>query len=113
MRYLRYPDKRAAAVKFVEAHTSKEAVQKYWEATGAIAKAAVEVDEVSGMDNLGKSALEYTNAATTICAPTDSRLGQEPYAGIISNIVKISTGSVSAEDILNEALHLYEIKNAE
>ncbi len=101
------PDKREAAVRFVEAHTSKEAVQRYWEATGAISKAAVEVDSIDGMTPLALSALDYTNGATSICAPTDSRLGQEPYAVIISNIVKISTGSASADDVLNEALELY------
>ena len=101
------PDKRDAAVKFVEAHTCKNGVQRYWESTGAISKAAVEVEQVSGMDALGLSALDYTNAATAICAPTDSRLGQEPYAVLTSNIVKISTGAVSAEDVINEALQLY------
>lgn len=105
------PDKREAAVKFVEAHTCKSAVQRYWEAGGAISKAAVEVDPVGGMTNLAISAMEYTNAATSINAPTDSRLGQEAYAVIISNIVKISTGAVSAEDVLNEALELYAQRN--
>ncbi len=105
------PDKRDAAVKFVEAHTCKSAVQRYWEAGGAISKAAVQVDAIDGMTNLAYSALEYTNAATSINAPTDSRLGQEPYAIITSNIVKISTGAVSVEDVLNEALSLYAQRN--
>ncbi|MDK2807841.1 MAG: raffinose/stachyose/melibiose transport system substrate-binding protein [Clostridiales bacterium] len=105
------PDKREAAVKFVEAHTCKSAVQRYWEAGGAISKAAVQVDAIDGMTNLAISALEYTNAATSINAPTDSRLGQEPYAVIISNAVKISTGAVLAEDVLNEALGLYAQRN--
>ena len=105
------PDKREAAVRFVEAHTSKEGVQQYWEAGGAISKAAVEVDPVSGMNQLALSALQYTNAATSISAPTDARLGQESYAVITSNIVKISTGDASAEDVLNEALSLYKERN--
>ncbi|WP_099468471.1 ABC transporter substrate-binding protein [Konateibacter massiliensis] len=105
------PDKRDAAVKFVEAQTCKSAVQRYWEAGGAISKAAVEVEPIDGMTNLALSALEYTNAATSINAPTDSRLGQEPYAVIISNIVKISTGAASAEDVLNESLALYAQRN--
>ena len=98
------PDKRDAAVKFVEAHTCKDGVQRYWEATGAIAKAAVEVEPVSGMNALALSALQYTNAATSICAPTDSRICQEAYGTIIAGIVKISTGASSAEDVINEAL---------
>lgn len=101
------PDKKAAAVKFVEAHTSKDGVQRYWEATGAIAVAAVEVEPVSGMSEMALSAMQYTNAATKICAPTDARLGGEPYGILVSNIVKISTGAASAEDVINEALTTY------
>lgn len=105
------PDKRDAAVKFVMAHTSKNGVQQYWEATGAIAKAATDVAPVSGMTPLAESALEYTNSASTINAPTDSRLGQEPYSVIVSNIVKISIGEVSSKDVLDESLSLYAQRN--
>ncbi|MFV0465647.1 MAG: ABC transporter substrate-binding protein [Lachnospiraceae bacterium] len=105
------PDKKDAAVKFVMAHTSKNGVQQYWEATGAIAKAATEVEPISGMTPLAESALEYTNSASTINAPTDSRLGQEPYSIIVSNVVKISIGEVSPQDVLDEALALYAQRN--
>ncbi len=101
------PDKREAAVKFVEAHTNKDSIQKYWESTGAIANPAAEVTAPSDLNALQKSAMEYTNAATSISTPTDSRLGQEPYAVLTSNVVKISTGAVSAEDVINEALEVY------
>lgn len=105
------PDKRDAAVKFVMAHTCKAAVQQYWEAGGAISKAAVEVDPIDGMTPLALSALEYTNSATSICAPTDSRLGQEPYAAIISQIVKVSTGAADSKTVLDDALALYAERN--
>ena len=101
------PDKREAAVKFVEAHTNKDSIQKYWESTGAIANPAAEVTAPSDLNALQKSAMEYTNAASSISTPTDSRLGQEPYAVLTSNVVKISTGAVSAEDVINEALEVY------
>ncbi len=104
------PDKREAAVKFVEAHTNKDSIQKYWESTGAIANPAAEVTAPSDLNALQKSAMEYTNAATSISTPTDSRLGQEPYAVLTSNVVKISTGAVSAEDVINEALEVYTQK---
>lgn len=97
------PDKRDAAVKFVMAQTSQEAVQKYWEKGGAVGKAAVEVTPVEGMTNLALSALAYTNGATALCAPTDSRIDPESYKTIIAGMVKVSTGG-SAEDLLNEAL---------
>lgn len=107
------PDKREAAVKFVEAHTCKEGVQQYWEAGGSISKAAVVVYSSDEMTPLALSALDYTNGATTISAPTDARLGQEAYSVITSNIVKISTGDASAEDVLNEALALYQERNSQ
>lgn len=101
------PDKREAAVKFVEAHTCKEGVQRYWESTGAISKAAVEVDPVDGMSGLALSAMQYTNAASSINAPTDARLGSAAYGQLVSSIVKVSIGDLSAEDAINEALNIY------
>lgn len=107
------PDKREAAVRFVEAHTCKAGVQRYWEATGAISKAATEVDEMSGMTPMALSAMEYTNAATAIVAPTDARLGAEPYGILIAGVCKASVGDASAEDIINEALAKYAALNSE
>jgi raffinose/stachyose/melibiose transport system substrate-binding protein len=101
------PDKREAAVKFVEAHTCKSAVQRYWEITGAISKAAVEVDSIDGMTPMALSAMQYTNAASSVSSPTDGRLGSAAYSSLVSNIVKISVGSMSAEDAINEALEIY------
>lgn len=98
--------KREAAVKFVQAHTSKDGVTKYWVAGGATGKASVEVEPVDSMSKLAVSALEYSNAASTISAPTDSRIDPEAYKYIIANVVKISTGAVKAEDVLNEALKM-------
>ncbi len=103
------PDKREAAVKFVEAHTCKEGVQRYWEATGAISKAAVEVDPIDGMSDMALSALEYTNAAPSVNAPTDARIG-EAYKTLVAGIVKVSTGDLSAEDLLNEVLAIYKMR---
>lgn len=102
------PDKRDAAVKFVMAHTSKEGIQKYWEATGAISKAAAKVDAIDGMTPLALSALDYAAASTSVSAPTDSRLGAEPYAILTSNAVKISTGAAKSEEVIQEALDMYK-----
>lgn len=100
------PAKRDAAVKFVEAHTSKDGVTKYWVAGGAVGQAAVAVEPVNDMTALAVSALEYSTSAKSISSPTDSRIDPEAYKYIIANIVKISTGSANAEDVLNEALKL-------
>lgn len=99
------PDKRDAAVKFVMAHTSQAGVQKYWEATGAVAQAATEVTPVEGATPFAQSIAEYTSNASAIVAPTDSRIG-DAYKTLVSYIVKVSTGASSAEDVLNEVLGL-------
>lgn len=104
------PDKRDAAVKFVMAHTNKDAVQKYWNGNG---QAACAVEPIDGMSPLALSGLEYSSAAGSISAPTDSRIDPEAYKIIISGIVGISTGQTSAEDVLNEALALNAERNAQ
>ncbi len=53
------------------------------------------------------SAMQYTNAASSVSSPTDGRLGSAAYSSLVSNIVKISVGSMSAEDAINEALEIY------
>ncbi|MFR5452416.1 MAG: hypothetical protein ACLTIG_14395 [Roseburia hominis] len=40
-------------------------------------------------------------------APTDSRIG-DAYKTLVVEIVKVSTGAMSAEDAINEALTLVQ-----
>ena len=101
------PDKRDAAVKFVMAHTCQAGVQRYWEATGAVSQAAVEVTPVEGATPFAQSIAEYTSNATAIVAPTDSRIG-DAYKTLVVEIAKVSTGAMSAEDAINEALTLVQ-----
>ena len=95
------PDKRDAAVKFVMAHTCKDAVQRYWNGNG---QAACAVDPIDGMSPLAISGLDYSNAATCFLAPTDSRIDPEAYKVIVAGIVKIAMGEMSAENLINDAL---------
>lgn len=97
------PDKRDAAVKFVMAHTSQAGVQRYWEATGAVSQAAVEVTPVDGATPFAESIAAYTSSASAIVAPTDARIG-DAYKTLVAQIVKVSTGAITAEDAINEAL---------
>ncbi len=99
------PEKRDAAVKFVMAHTCQAGVQKYWEATGAVSQAAVEVTPVEGATPFAESIAAYTSGASAIVAPTDSRIG-DAYKTLVSYIVKVSTGDMTAEDAINESLAL-------
>lgn len=95
------PDKRDAAVKFVMAHTSKDAITTYWGGNG---QAAAAVDPLDTMTPLGVSGLEYSSAASSISSPTDSRISQEAYNTLIAGIVDVSTGAKSSTDLLNEVL---------
>ncbi len=95
------PDKRDAAVKFVMAHTNKEAVTAYWGGNG---QAACAVEPIDNMTPLGISGFEYSSAAVSILAPTDSRISQEAYNTLIAGIVGVSTGDKTPEDLLNEIL---------
>jgi len=95
------PDKRDAAVKFVMAHTSAAAVQVYWNGNG---QAATSVKAIDTMTPLGVSGMNYSQSATSISSPTDSRLSQEAYNTLVAGIVDISTGAKTPEDLLNEVL---------
>jgi raffinose/stachyose/melibiose transport system substrate-binding protein len=97
------PDKRDAAVKFVMAHTSKASITTYWAGNG---QAAAAVDPIDNMTALGISGLNYSSAATSISAPTDSRISQEAYNTLITGIVDVSTGAKSSTDLLNEVLEI-------
>ena len=97
------PDKRDAAVKFVMTHTSREAVTKYWGGNG---QAAAAVDPIENMSKLGLSGLGYSSSATSISAPTDSRISQEAYNTLIAGIVDISTGAKTPAELLNEVLKI-------
>lgn len=101
------PDKRDAAVNFVMAHTSQAGVQKYWEATGAVSQAAVEVTPVEGATPFAQSIAAYTSSAAAIVTPTDSRIG-DAYKTLVSEIVKVSIGAMTPEDAINEAIELMQ-----
>lgn len=100
------PKKRDAAVKFVMAHTSDEGIQKYWEAGGGIAPAAVKVEPMKDMTPLAKAAFEFNNEYSEKVAPTDARIDPEAYKTLVAGIVGVTTGDKSAEDLLNEVLKL-------
>lgn len=97
------PDKRDAAVKFVMAHTNKEAVAIYWGGNG---QAAAKVEPLANMTPLGVSGLNYSSSATSISTPTDARISREAYNTLVAGIVHVSTGARSSEDLLKEVLQI-------
>lgn len=101
------PQRRDAAVKFVMAHTSKSGVQQYWEAYGGVTQPIVDGIQVSADNPFAQSIESYTKNAVATVAPTDARIGSA-YKILISEIVKVSTGSLKAEEAINEALEVRE-----
>ncbi len=99
-------DKRDAAVKFVMAHTCQEGVQRYWEATGALAQAATQVNPVKGATPFAKSVADYTSSASLIVSPTDARIG-DAYKTLVAQIVKVSTGAMTSKEAIELALEKY------
>ena len=62
---------------------------------------------VDGATPFAQSIAAYTSGASAIVAPTDSRIG-DAYKTLVSDIVKVSTGAMSAEDAINESLALVQ-----
>jgi ABC-type sugar transport system, periplasmic component len=97
------PDKREAAVKFVEANTSAAQVQIYWNGAGSPATAVTTPDTLTP---LAKSGADYASKAVTVSSPTDSRISAAAYTSIIKGIVGVSTGKTKPEKLLNDAIAL-------
>lgn len=86
------PDKRDAAVKYVMAQTSREAVQSYWEHGGGITTTATDVVDNLERTPLAESAREYVESADDMVLSTDSRMEPDAYKTLISGIFEISIG---------------------
>lgn len=63
----------------------------------------LEVSPVDGATPFAESIVTYTSNAAAIVSPTDSRIG-DAYKTLVSEIVKVSVGQMTAEDAINEAL---------
>lgn len=101
------PAKRDAAVKFVMAQTSKDAIAKYWAKGGYVNKCATEVSTTETLTPLAQSIADVNAAAgNNFAGPIDSRMDTEAFTNIVNSICDISTGAASAEDVLNDALAL-------
>lgn len=97
-------DKREAAVQYVMAHTNKESVVTYWGGAGI---AAVDAEMPAEATEVVKSGYEMANKAKTVSAPTDARVAPEAFSTLIGSIVDVSTGKMSSEDAINQALAIH------
>lgn len=113
------PGKRDAAVKYVMAHTSKEAVQRYWENGGGTSVAAVNVEQVESRTPLAESAVDYLAQAKKRILPTDSRMDPVAYNELINGIMNVSHGMsprsllARVQELCNEPLKMQEEENVQ
>ena len=97
------PEKRELAVRFVEAHTTKKSLERYWSGNG-IATFKGSTDK--GLTSIVEAGKTLSDGATSLNTPTDSRICPEAYQKIIEGAVDVSAGRKDAETLLNEALQL-------
>lgn len=99
------PTKREAAVKFVMAHTSRDGIQRYWEAIECVSQPIADVTKVRDDSPFMDSIEKYVDETKEMVSPTDARIGNS-YRILISKIVKVSNGSLDAKDAIDEALEM-------
>ena len=92
-------NKRDAAVKYVMAHTRRDAVQRYYEAGGGSLVAAADVRALKSRSPLAECAARYVENAPEKLLPTDSRMEPEAYRTLIAGISEVSAGG-SGEELL-------------
>lgn len=106
------PDKRAAAIAYVKAQTSDEAIAKYCspELGGfTSSKGANALIDASKRSPLINSTAEVVAAATAQCGPLQDLLKQGTREWAFANMIKVATGDMTAEDFVKQ---LIETENA-
>lgn len=96
------PEKREAAVKFVEMMTSDEVVSNF----GATAVTALKngTTAPTDADALVTAALAMTKGATGIAAATEDGLTSEARAALFADVKNIVTGKTTAEQAIDACL---------
>lgn len=97
------PQKREMAVRFVEAHTTKKSLERYWGGNGIATFKGVGETEISSIIKAGKMLNED---ASSFNKPTDSRICPEAYQKMVDGAVDVAVGRKDAETLLNETLQL-------
>lgn len=102
------PDKRDAAVKYVEANISKEGITQYWEANGKAGIWSVDMPKADNLTKVAEDATAMWESKVGTVMPTDARIGADPWTAVTSAVPQISTGDLAPADAINEALKLYK-----
>jgi len=96
------PDKRDAAVKFVQYMTSNEAISLFAKVAGA---PAADVPSPEGMTAVMEAGIKMGGQAKNIDMPIDSRLSKEAWTFLVSSIGSIADGQVTPEEVLQEVVN--------
>ncbi|MFV0519840.1 MAG: ABC transporter substrate-binding protein [Lachnospirales bacterium] len=97
------PEKREAAVKFVEEMTSNESIAKFATVGGA---PAAEVKVLEGDSKALDDGVKMASRAENIEMPIDSRINKISWDYIVENIPSIIKGTQKSQDVLNSAADL-------
>lgn len=100
------PDKRAAAVSFVEFMTSDEEVVKFAQHSATALKEAPEVDKDS-LNSLQIKAINMVAGVTSLTGAVQDLFQGECRTSTFDGMPEIVTGSVDAKDAVQEGLDVY------
>ena len=101
------PDKRAAAVSFVEYMTSDEIVPVFSQHTASALKNAPAVDE-SAFNPLQVKAMKMMSGVTSLTGAVQDMFMGECRVSTFDGMPEIVTGKVSAEDAVSEGIEAYQ-----
>lgn len=97
------PDKRDAAVSFVEYMTSDEMVSRFAESSATALKGGVQIDE-TGLSSFVKSALTMVENATGVSEAVQDYVPVESRAPIFENMPAIVKGEKNIEEAVGEVI---------
>ena len=100
------PDKRAAAVSFVEYMTSDEVVPLFAQHTASALKNAPEVDE-SQFNALQMKAMDMMSGVTSLTGAVQDLFNGDCRVSTFDGMPEIVVGDVSAEDAVQEGIDVY------
>lgn len=101
------PDKREAAVSFVEHMTSDETVSKFAGTSVTALKNGATLDE-STLSALGKEALTFSAGVTGVAPAVQDNLSEVARAPIFAEMAAIVKGDKTTDDAVSEVLALVE-----
>lgn len=101
------PEKRDAAVKFIEYMTSNEMVSKFAQTSATALKDGADVDE-STLSSLGKDGLAMIKGITGITSAVQDQIPTECRVPVFDGMPNLVTGKVQIPDAVSEVLTMIE-----